>query len=67
MDSGPGPEGSSPTMDYRCSEDSGVEEEPGYLTGVVSAHLGDLVLKYHLYFVHIYIADKVMAAPMRVR
>ncbi len=41
VDNGPGPEGSSPTADYRCSEDSGVEKGLGVLMGVMSAHLGD--------------------------
>ncbi len=49
MDSGPGPEGSSLTMDYRCSMGSGVEKEPGVLVDVMSAHLGDLAPNHTLY------------------
>ncbi len=40
-ENGPGPEGSSPTVDYRCSMGSGVEKVLGVLRNVMSANLGD--------------------------
>jgi len=56
MDTGPGPEGSSLTMDCRCSMGSGVEKESGFLIGVVSVDPGDLALDLHsiIFYTEIY-------------
>ncbi len=46
VENGPGPEGSSPTADYRCSMGCGVEKVLGQLMNVMGANLGDPVFLF---------------------
>ncbi len=64
-DNGPGPEGSSPTVDYRCSMGSGVEKGFGVLVSVMSANLGDPAFFQSL-LEQINTPANVMAAPTTV-
>ncbi len=64
-ENGPGPEGSSPTVDYRCSMGSGVEKVLGVLTNVMSANLGDPA--FYLLLAQITTPKSVIAPPTIVK